>query len=312
MQWWDVYVQVLEHVAEEVSAYLWHVGSQGVVVYDRTALSGGRRVRLDHSARAAAWAVLYAALPIDATLPLRLCALQQYLDTCPKPDAGPHWQLYGKPSQEMDLTQWQQFFPPLDIEQRLIIHPPWQVPQMPAAMQSLQLDPGLAFGTGLHPTTRMCLTLLVRRLTAMPGGALLDVGCGSGILSLAALKLGADTAVGIDVDPRAVGVSMQNAVANGLQERVQFLRGPLDVVPGSFACIAANIYLGPLVEMMPVLAQRLAPQGQVILSGILDRQETDLQRAMAAAGLQVQQRRAEEGWVALAGCHARAKRLGKE
>lgn len=312
MQWWDVYVQVLEHVAEEVSAYLWHIGSQGVVVYDRTALSGGRQVRLDSRARAAAWAVLYAALPIDATLPLRLCALQQYLDTCPKPDAGPHWQLYCRPSQEADLAQWQQFFPPLDIEQRLIIHPPWEIPDTPSGMERLQLDPGLAFGTGLHPTTRMCLTILARRFIAMPGGALLDVGCGSGILSLAALKLGADVAVGVDVDPRAIGVAAQNAVDNALQERIQFHRGSLEVVEGLFACIVANIYLGPLVEMMPVLAQRLAPQGQVILSGILDRQEADLQRAMQTAGLRVQQRRAEAGWVALAGQHARTKRSGKE
>lgn len=304
MQWWDVYVQVPEDAAEAVSATLCHLGSSGVVMHDRTALSLGREIGLDSSARAAAWTVLYGALPIDATLPLRLCALQQFLDTCSQNPPGPYWKLYCRPSREAYLDQWQQFFPPLYIAQRLVIYPPWVSTPVVEGMEHLILDPGLAFGTGLHPTTHSCLTLLARRIRSDQGGRLLDVGCGSGILSLAALKLGAAAAVGVDVDARAVGIAEQNATLNGLQDQAHFLKGSGASVQGSFAWIAANIYLGPLVSMMPILVQRLLPKGSVILSGILERQEPALRASMQAAGLTVCQRLAKDGWVTLEGRHA--------
>jgi ribosomal protein L11 methyltransferase len=307
MQWWDVYVQVPEHVAEVVSTYLWHAGSTGVVVYDRTALACGREIRLDSRARAATWTVLYGALPEDTTLPLRLCALQQFLDTCPHSSSGPLWKLSCRPSHEGYLTQWQQFFHPLCIEQRLVIHAPWATEAVPAGIESLLLDPGLAFGTGLHPTTHMCLRLLAQGIRPGQGGRLLDVGCGSGILSLAALKLGIDAAVGIDIDARAVRVAEQNATRNGLQDRTHFLKGSgVPLRQEAFLWIVANIYLGPLVEMMPTLAQRLMPQGSIILSGILERQEAALQASLQTAGLNLQQRLVEDGWVALKARHARS------
>ena len=304
MQWWDIYVQVPERVSEAVSAYLQHLGSTGVVVYERAALALQKPGGIDYSARAAPWTVLYGALPLDAALPVRLCALQQFLDTCPTPAFTPHWKVYCRRSPEEYLTQWQHFFHPLCIEQRLVIRPPWETTEVAPDIDSLVLDPGLAFGTGLHPTTRLCLTLLAQQIVSHRQERLLDIGCGSGILSLAALKLGVETAVGVDIDARAVQVAQRNATLNGLHKRCRFVKGSVDMVQGTFAWIVANVYLGPLVEMMPKLADCLVPGGRIILSGILERQEAALCTSLQAAGLRLLRRVAETGWVALEGQRA--------
>jgi ribosomal protein L11 methyltransferase len=236
--------------------------------------------------------------------------LQAFFNSLPQRLPGQAWKLYCRLLQGHDyLTQWQQFFPPLYIGKRLVIHPPWETPPLSAEMASLVLDPGPAFGTGLHPSTHLCLTLLARRLSGRQHGGLLDVGCGSGILSLAALTLGIDTAVGIDIDAQAVAVAERNALLNGLQDRVQFQHGSVESVAGQFALITANIYLGPLVDMMPPFVQRLAPQGAMILAGILAHQELALRAAMQAAGIEVRARLEEAGWVALEGERRRCSLL---
>jgi len=307
MQWWDVYVQIPEGVADAVSAYLQHLGSGGVVIYETTILSSAQGPLLCPGPQASGWTVLYGAWPADALLVTRLCALQQFLNTCLYDTAPALWKLSCQPLREHDyLTQWQRFFQPFSLEERLLILPPWENTPVPPTMASLILDPGQAFGTGLHPTTRLCLTLLIQRLLRPQQGGLLDIGCGSGILSLAALKLGLDIAVGVDIDAQAIVVAEHNAILNALQSRVQFLQGSVDTVAGQFAVITANIYLGPLVDMMPSMVQRLAPHGCVILAGLLTHQEAALQAAMHTAGLEVERRLVEAGWIALQGRHASA------
>jgi ribosomal protein L11 methyltransferase len=132
------------------------------------------------------------------------------------------------------------------------------------------------------------------------GSRLLDVGCGSGILSLAALQLGWQSVVGVDIDAQAIAVATHNAALNGLQDRARFLHGSWQCAIGVFPCITANIYLGPLVEMLQPLTRYLAPGGTIILSGLLASQEVTMRTAIQNAGLAVQARRVEEEWVALA------------
>jgi ribosomal protein L11 methyltransferase len=308
MEWWDIYAQVPAGMTDAVSEYLQHLGSSGVVIHESTVLAADGRLSAEQHVEASRWTVLYAAFSRDDSLLTRVCALQQFLDAFPKNHLSPAWKLYCRLLPEHDyLTQWQQFFPPLYIDTRLVIHPPWESPPLSSGVARLVLDPGRAFGTGLHPSTHLCLTLLARRLSSRQGGGLLDVGCGSGILSLAALQLGIETALGIDIDAQAVEVAERNAMLNGLQERVQFEHRSVESVPGRFGLITANIYLGPLIEMMAQFAQRLAPQGAVILSGILAHQELALHAAMQAAGLDVRNRLEEAGWVALEGEKARER-----
>jgi ribosomal protein L11 methyltransferase len=211
MQWWDIYVQVPESMSDAVSEYLQGLGSSAVVVYDDAALAPRQGPCIDDEPPTPRQTVLHGALP-QTGLAAHVVALQQFLQTCAVSPSRLAWKLYCRPLLDHDyLTQWQHFFPPLRIGEHLVIRPSWDTSPVPHDTACLTLDPGLAFGTGTHPTTRMCLTLLVQWRTRYQGGALLDVGCGSGILSLAALKLGWCTAVGVDINPQAVTVATANA-----------------------------------------------------------------------------------------------------
>jgi ribosomal protein L11 methyltransferase len=142
--------------------------------------------------------------------------------------------------------------------------------------------------------------MLLQYATQYQGSTLLDVGCGSGILSLAALQLGWQSAVGVDIDAQAIAVATHNAELNGLQDRAQFVQGSWQSVTGVFPCITANIYLGPLVEMLQPLTRYLAPGGTLVLSGLLASQEATMRTTITSVGLAVQARRVEEDWVSLA------------
>ena len=185
-------------------------------------------------------------------------------------------------------------FAPIQVSERLWIVPSWCEPAVTNAI-NLRIDPGLAFGTGSHATTRLCLRWLDAKLA--PGASLLDYGCGSGILAIAAMKFGAGDACGVDVDPQAVRASRANAAANEVPVRF----GSPDVLPeGAFDVVVANILANPLELLAPLLAGRVRPNGHIVLSGILDAQATAVAAAYARwFTLDVWGR--EEGWVALAG-----------
>jgi ribosomal protein L11 methyltransferase len=167
------------------------------------------------------------------------------------------------------LTQSQ--FEPIQISQRLWIVPTWHSPSDPSAI-NIVLDPGLAFGTGSHPTTRLCLRWLDNNLRG--GESVLDYGCGSGILAIAAIKLGAARAIGVDVDSQAVVASRDNAIANQV-ENVQFYL-PDDAPQSSYDLVAANILTNPLRMLAPLLANATRQGGQIVLSGILEEQAQEV------------------------------------
>ena len=167
------------------------------------------------------------------------------------------------------LTQSQ--FEPIPISPRLWIVPTWHTPSDPDAI-NIVLDPGLAFGTGSHPTTRLCLRWLDSNIKG--GESVLDYGCGSGILAIAALKLGAARAVGVDVDSQAVSASRDNAVANRV-ENVHFFQ-PDNAPQGSYDLVVANILTNPLRLLAPLLAKATRQGGQIVLSGILEEQAQEV------------------------------------
>jgi ribosomal protein L11 methyltransferase len=169
------------------------------------------------------------------------------------------------------LTQSQ--FEPIHVSPRLWIVPTWHTPRDPNAI-NIVLDPGLAFGTGSHPTTRLCLRWLDRNLRG--GENILDYGCGSGILAIAALKLGAARAVGVDVDSQAVTASRDNASAN-LIVKARFCL-PDDAPQLSYDLVVANILTNPLRMLAPLLAKATRQGGQIVLSGILEEQAQDVNK----------------------------------
>jgi ribosomal protein L11 methyltransferase len=198
-------------------------------------------------------------------------------------------------------TDWvratQAQFPPTRISDRLWIVPSWHEPPDPAAI-IVRLDPGVAFGTGTHPTTRLCLTWLDDHVA--PGARVLDYGCGSGILSIAAAKLGAAQFVGVDVDDQALQAARTNAAANHITARYT---GPDDLHVGSFDIVVANILSNPLKLLAPALLARVAPHGSLVLSGVLERQSDEVIAAYRDVdpGIPLQVWQASEGWVCLAG-----------
>ena len=195
-----------------------------------------------------------------------------------------------KPVPEQDwvrLTQSQ--FDPVDITPTFWIVPTWHEP--PAAAQAvLRLDPGLAFGTGTHPTTRMCLRWIAARNLA--GQRVLDYGCGSGILAMAAKLFGAGTTDAVDIDPAAVSSTQINAAAN----HVQLNAGLPDLAQGTYNLVLANILATPLKVLAPLLCGHLASGASLVLAGILSRQADELKTAYAPyVDLQVTDE--QEGWI---------------
>ncbi|HSH57337.1 MAG TPA: 50S ribosomal protein L11 methyltransferase [Halomonas sp.] len=199
--------------------------------------------------------------------------------------------------------EWMEDFVPLQMGERLWIVPSWHTPPEPGAV-NLHLDPGLAFGTGTHPTTALCLAWLdaLAICEALEGQTVLDIGTGSGILAIAALKLGARRAVGTDIDPQALTASRDNAERNGVQEQALQLCYPEQLDDAeTFPVVVANILAGPLVEMAPMIAGHVAPGGRLALSGILEGQAEQVLQAYREQGLLMDEPVTREGWVRLTG-----------
>jgi len=212
----------------------------------------------------------------------RLLEVQDFFVGCKVVDVA------AVPDQDwVRLTQSQ--FAPVEITPEFWIVPTWHEP--PAqARQVIRLDPGLAFGTGTHPTTRMCLRWIARR--GMGGRRVLDYGCGSGILAIGAARFGAARIDAVDIDPAAVQSTRDNAQANG----VELHAGLPDQAEGRYDIVLANILATPLKVLAPLLCSLVAPGGALVLAGILERQADELKAAYAPhAKLEVAD--TEDGWV---------------
>ena len=200
--------------------------------------------------------------------------------------------------QALDDRDWvrasQQQYPPVRISERLWIVPSWHTSPDPKAV-NVVLDPGVAFGTGTHPSTRLCLRWL--DATVRGGERVIDFGCGSGILAITALKLGAGSAHGIDIEPQALLAAERNAVQNQVESR--FTASPLagDTPAG---LVVANILANPLIVLAPLLARLTLPRGRIALSGILVEQSPEV-RAAYAPWFALDEADQEDGWALLTG-----------
>jgi len=164
---------------------------------------------------------------------------------------------------------------------------------------ALRLTDSAAFGTGLHPTTAMCLEAIEEALQHSTPGILLDVGIGSGVLALAALLMGVPRALGLDIDAEALRAAAENARLNGLDRRLHLTRGGPDAVAGTWPLVVANLLAAPLVELAPVLARRVGHHGRLVLSGIPSSVERDVERAYRRVGMQHVLAQSRAGWSAL-------------
>jgi len=196
---------------------------------------------------------------------------------------------------------WKAHFPVLRVGRRLVIRPTWRRHRSEAGDAVVALDPGMAFGTGLHPTTRLCLALVedLADRRVIEGARVLDVGCGSGILAIAAARLGAATVLGVDPDPIAIESTTLNARRNRLARRVRARQGSIPSGERPFDVVLANLIASLLVELAPRLRDELVFGGTIVASGIFVDREEDVRRGFEKAGLSVAGRRVEGDWVAL-------------
>jgi ribosomal protein L11 methyltransferase len=194
---------------------------------------------------------------------------------------------------------WKEHFFAHRVGERLVIKPSWREFEGGPGDLVVALDPGMAFGTGLHPSTRLCLLALERAVRG--GERVLDVGTGSGILALAAARLGAERILAVDLDEVAVQAARANVEANGLAASIEVAPGSVEAAPAgqTYDLVLANIIARVIVDLAPSLAARVRPGGRLVVSGILDLRRDEVAAALGAAGLIVEETLTEADWVAL-------------
>ena len=194
-------------------------------------------------------------------------------------------------------NNWKKYFKPLPVGEKLLIRPTWETVEDTHGRAVLSIDPGMAFGTGGHDTTRMVLEAIEQVVT--PDTQVLDVGCGSGILSIAALLLGAQSAVGVDIDALAVKMAVENGAVNGFTPpRYRMLQGDLvEQISGQYDLVVANIVADAIIALSKNIPAFLKKGGVYIVSGIIDTREQDVLQALSACGFVVRERREHGGWL---------------
>jgi ribosomal protein L11 methyltransferase len=296
--WLEVSLVVDGELAEAVAEVLARYVPNGVAIQS-TAIE----TNLDDEGKAVGPLRVCAYLPIDAETESKQRQIEEalwYLGRI-RPIPVPQFQAF----EEVNWAEtWKQHYQPIPIGKQLIIVPAW-LESPDQARIPIRIDPGMAFGTGTHPTTQLCLELLEEYTP--DGETVLDIGCGSGILSIAAVKLGAQRAYGVDVDAEAIPAAQANAATNEVASQVEFTVGSVEAIKSGIfpirqaPLVLANILASILQRLLVAgLGELVAPGGVLVLSGILLEQVPDMETAVHAQGLRIISRKQIDDWAALA------------
>ena len=294
--WLELSLETSPELAEAISDALFPLVEGGVALEQLNLASGLTADRWEDEA-ASGPVVVRAYLPNDETLEARRSKVEEalYYLNMVRPIPAP---TYRQVAQSDWSETWKASYKPLRIGRRLVIRPSWFGPDSIEARPDdivLALDPGMAFGTGLHPTTQLCAIALEERVS--PGMRVFDVGAGSGILAIYAIKLGAERALAVDTDVESVRVTQENIALNGVAPVVDVAQGSFDETAEVFDLVVANILAGVIIAM---LQSGLAARGRLfVFSGILDTQADDVVRAAQASGLALLERKQMLDWVGL-------------
>jgi ribosomal protein L11 methyltransferase len=270
-----------------VSNFLIEQGSSGVVQQKVPGRRGRKREQI----------VAY--FPNDHSFPSRKRKIETYISSLKTPRRT----LFSRHhviQEEKWAEAWKDNFKPLHATSRLVIKPPWEDYPGKKGEIVIEIDPGMAFGTGTHPSTQMCLRALEEIIPSFPHEpTILDAGTGSGILALAARKLGAGKILGVDIDPIAVECARKNAAANQVFEEIDFRVCSPVSLRRKFDMVVANLLPQELLILAPALSRRVNIRGRLIISGILRGQKKEITWAFTDRGLKVVGSREREGWVCL-------------
>jgi ribosomal protein L11 methyltransferase len=301
LSWLEVSLTVDGEMAEAVAEVLSRYAANGVVIESTQIVPNGE----SEGQPTGSWRVC-GYLPVDESLEGKRQRLEEslwYLGRIrPLPD--PEF----RQVQEEDWTEsWKGHYRPIEIGKRLLILPAWmEAPETDRTI--LRIEPGMAFGTGTHPSTQLCLEIMDDFYAdrAGPQENMIDIGCGSGILAVAGLKMGASYALGVDRDPQVLEIAWENAVNNQVSDRLEIGHGSVsEILSGRFSIkearlVVANILVPVLVRLLgDGLGELLLPGGRLVLSGILEEQAGEVVLAGEEQGLKLVEKRHREDWVAL-------------
>lgn len=240
---------------------------------------------------------------LEGSVRAYLKAIEDYFPSSAK------WQFSVRVLADKDWQEtWKVFFKPIRVTRRIVIKPTWEPYEARGKEIIIAIDPGMAFGTGLHATTRLCLEVIDREIDrrikkslgkGSAGLSLLDVGTGSGILAIAAAKLGARSVMGIDIDERAIEVARQNVKHNRVERVVRIGSENLKAIDGCFDIVLANIDFMSLAELKEPLTCHVSQGGRLVLSGIIRKQKEDLREIFQGGEFQLVEEKSREGWSCL-------------
>ncbi len=302
MEWLEITVRIPAEGVEPVSDIFIELGTGGVVIEDPALILQYRR-----DTHPDEWAVPGQAvenslnlvkgyLPVQDDLPRRveeIKSLVSQLDLEPRPEILTH-----VVAEEDWAVAWKKFYKTSRVGRRLVIKPSWEDYQPRAGDLVIEMDPGMAFGCGTHATTSLCLQLLEKYMR--PGISVYDIGTGSGILAVAAARLGAGRVLAVDIDPVACKTAAENATRNNVSETVSVRQGNLaELLEGGADIVVANIIADVIAGFAPQAAATLRPGGTFIASGIIRDKAEMVRSALAAAGLSVCEALEDGLWVAL-------------
>jgi len=282
MRWAEITVECAADAADAVSYAFVQAGCGGVM------LSGQNTVLVQGS------------LPVSDELTPRLTALQHHLDRFGEFGLPPlRERITLRYAEDEDwAAAWKKYFKPLHLGNRLVVKPSWELYDPQPGELILELDPGMAFGTGGHPTTKLCIEALEERVTF--GDRVADIGTGSGILSIAAARLGASLVLATDIDALPRRIARENVARNELCDTVRVLEMDIfDSEANLCDVVAANIVANTIVELAPSIAARIVEGGIFIGSGIVEEHHDLVRDALAAVGLQHRETKREDVWVCL-------------
>ena len=297
MEWTDISITVPRRYADTAEAVATMVANGGIYIEDYADLEQQ------------AWEIAHVDLIEQELLdkPRDVVIVHMYLAPDENPaevlplfrqrldDAGVEYTLNTEGVEQEDWQNaWKQYYHAMDIGRRLAIVPGWE--EYDTDRTVITMDPGMAFGTGTHETTSLCLETLDELVQG--GERMLDIGTGSGILAIAALKLGAKEAEGVDIDPMCVRTAGENARRNGVAERLTVLVGDLsDKASGVYNIITANIVAAAILSLAPAVPALMAPGAKFIASGIIDERKDEVLTGLQAAGLTPIEVKEKRGWV---------------
>lgn len=306
MDWREISVKIDKAATDAVSGILTQYGAGGVLIEDPELVNQMIKENIwdayafDEEFLKRNFMVVKAYLPCDKYLDERVRNLQELLhnlDTVILPGSIKEISFVGVREEDW-ANSWKAYYKPVRVSGRIVIKPTWEDYQSSPGELVIELDPGMAFGTGTHPTTTMCIKLLEKVLKQ--GETVFDIGTGSGILAITAAKLGAQSVKAVDIDETAVKAASENVVVNGVTGVVEVMHGNLlDRVSGLADVVVANIVADVIIKVCPDAVKAVRQGGLFIASGIIDTRKEDVLTAVQKNGLVIKEVCQERDWVSL-------------